>query len=1722
MINSPDISRVWNRIILILFLLRSIALFGQVPAGTVIQNIAHASYRSSGGISYTGSTNLVEFMVDPGYQMKIQMQVDASVVYPGDTLVYHIQLTNTGNISIPEYSILDTLMTGLEAVSTESEALIQGNIIKWTLTDLGSGETRQLDFQLRASPDLPAGFMLQNHAWYVLEDGRSGSSESISVITGAASELKLDLSMDKRIATMGDTLMYAISIQNTGNIASDETYLYTDLPEYVQFLSTSSAASRQNSIISWSIGALGIGAAWKDTLMVQVASFVPINTTITNYTYVSNREKVIGSAEISALINPWTLPISKIAEPGEYEAGDTISYSITLNNTSQWKVTGIVVRDTLPEGLSFISASHGADYSAPVLTWSLGAMEPRTSMTLTLDTRLDASVGNFSDLVNVASVETFNAGKSRDGYIVSLRKAPDLNLQNAAPSETAPGELLTYRLIYDNSGQVSATGISLVDTLPSQVEFVSASHNHSYNETNHSVEFTLADLDVLQGDTLSVTTRVLPLTPNGTQLVNAARISCAENEVSIARSNTMVLAAPALTLEHQSESHLLPGDTLEYVFSFSNEGNGIATGVEIKDTLSTHLSFIRGSGNTSYDPVTRTVTWAIGQLNPDSSASVLLQTKISKPMAPGSSISNSATISCNEGVLAGTTGSTIVHSPLLDVALSATIATAIPGETFGYTIMYRNLGDTTATEIMATDTLPNGVSFISASGGGLYDSEDHLVIWYPQDLLAFAHDSLIVVLQVNSPLENGSLISNKIHLQCQEGNESTSYIDLVVNSSPSLQLSIATQEEVFPGDTLIYQVSYMNAGSDMARDVQIIDTLSDVTHFQSATGLYVYDPIVGVLTWDLGELNSLDDGVFSIKVLIDPSFEDGSNFSNRTWIKSAETAPLSAQVVSTNILPMSLKLSARPNQILGNGIASSTLQAEVLSYSGNPVPDGFPVHFGSDHGTIPTALQAVSTQSGSSFSTLISDTVLSDAIQATIYAEARFSDTRSASDTTTVKFMMGGLEGSVLDYQGNPVSNVVIELQDRITKEILATTTSDASGYYFIFFPRSGVFNLVFTFIDGQGNPVSVTQPVSLGIPENGSVLTNTNSISGWICDSVTGAPVMEEGIEIVLQSVSDGLLKKSETGVSDTTYTDSTGAYLFSDLSPGRYQMSVKYHGVRSYSDGTLDINFTSSGLFVANANIAIRQSAFYMYKTVDKPEASIGDTLTYSIHYGSNQMSIADSVYLVDYLPAGLEFVGSSLETGSGLSLDHYDTQTNQVFFHALGLNVNETPVLTLKALIARHDQSANTLLENTAMLTDGIDTVFSRRDGRSLAKTRIVYPFLKMSKSVNRRIVETGDILTYTVKVENTNTVESAYALTIVDVLPRGFTYRAGSSRLEGDQYANPDRRQSTKYRTELEWAFDDTLKPGESLELKYRVICGIEAREGTLVNEVQTFAATKSGFQLQSNIAEASVVFQRGLFSDRGLVIGKVFFDDNGNGHHNRGEEAVAGVELFTENGVRVTTDKYGKYSIPDIAAGMHAIRVNQSTLPEGCELLLDSPDNLNDARSKIFWIKSGSMAKVNFSVTRMTVTSQLSGVVYEDENRNNHFDENESGKGGIHLILDDSIRTVTDSSGYYLFKDIIHGSHILTLDSLENDSASELEMDSLQLTGMTPMHHELNIEEDSELNVPMSLKNLSTSQVTLGGDSLRLGIEQIDSLSIISTDSLSTPADQGDFLKGDKE
>lgn len=122
----------------------------------------------------------------------------------------------------------------------------------------------------------------------------------------------------------------------------------------------------------------------------------------------------------------------------------------------------------------------------------------------------------------------------------------NLYLSKNAPVNIEQGGTMTYTLYFNNFGKVAASSVTLEDTLPLDVEFISASDEGTYDTETNKVTWDIGTVDSFSGGTMTVNVRISEEVNTGTVIHSTASISTTTLETryddNVARVSTSVIA----------------------------------------------------------------------------------------------------------------------------------------------------------------------------------------------------------------------------------------------------------------------------------------------------------------------------------------------------------------------------------------------------------------------------------------------------------------------------------------------------------------------------------------------------------------------------------------------------------------------------------------------------------------------------------------------------------------------------------------------------------------------------------------------------------------------------------------------------------------------------------------------------------------------------------------------------------------------------------------------------------------------------------------------------------------------------------------------------------------------------------------------------------------------------------------------------------------------------
>ena len=535
----------------------------------------------------------------------------------------------------------------------------------------------------------------------------------------------------------------------------------------------------------------------------------------------------------------------------------------------------------------------------------------------------------------------------------------------------------------------------------------------------------------------------------------------------------------------------------------------------------------------------------------------------------------------------------------------------------------------------------------------------------------------------------------------------------------------------------------------------------------------------------------------------------------------------------------------------------------------------------------------------------------------------------AASITGTTWFESGGTQG-VLDAGDRRLPGWTVEVVDVATNTVVRTTVTDAQGNYRVGDLIPGVV-LAVRFRDPANNVV-------FGVPVNGNTGQGT---SGAACNPAAAlaggsASSCVERDSITQLSV---VLRPGENLPQQSLPVDPSGVVYDATTRrpvPGSVVTLAPVGVCTGYDPATSLVNVAAGGYGVTGNATSMTVGADGFYQFLFSPSAPASCTFALTVTP-----------------PAGYSFVSTAIPPQSTLLAPPGGPTVTFAVQPQAGAPAAQPGVLTTYHLTLNGGSAATNIIHNHIPLDPTSPTGIS------------------IQKQANRQRAEIGETVLYTITIRHTSG-QSLPQVTVRDRAPAGFTYIAGTARVNGTPIADPIGAPGPVLGYTV-----GGIAAGQTLVLTYRMRVGVGAAEGDGINRARGHGCgTPAGClnpatllpipgSVPSNEAQARVRVEGGVFGPEAHLLGKIFVDCNRNSVQDAEELGIPGVRLYFEDGSFMVSDSEGKYSMSGLVPRSHTLKVDPLTLPRGSRLTTSSNRNLGDANSLFIDLKRGELHRADF-------------------------------------------------------------------------------------------------------------------------------------------------------------
>ena len=1229
----------------------------------------------------------------------------------GDNVTYTIVVSNDGAADAKNVVVKDILAPGFKFI----EANYGGVYDELTRT-----VTWIVDVNAKGHVDLTIKVIVEDYG--VLTNnvtvGNKTSSVNITV-----PEIIPNKTADIENPNFGDEVTYTVNITNVGKSNAVNVAVRDVLGEGLELISADGGVYNPiTRTITWTVN-LNSGETKSFKVVAKVIGY----GNVTNSLVVGNKTSAV-DVDVPEIIP------SKDADNKYPNFGDSIDYTITVNNIGKADAKHVVVVDRLDNGLKYVSSSHNGVYdeASHTVTWVVDIAAGSS-----LDLTVTAVADEYGVLTNIVSVGDKSA-------------SVDVNVPEIIPNKTADienpnfGDNVTYTVTVTNDGNADAKAVVVRDVLGKDLKFVSATGTYTFDEATNTITWTV-DVDAGKTETFTVVATVI----NYGNVTNSLVVG----NKTFNKNVTVPEITPDKTVDKENPNF---GDNLTYTVTVKNEGNGNANDVIIVDALGKGLEYVSSTGN--YDNKTNTITWKVDLASGETKTFTVVAKIVGY------------TDVTNEVTVGNKTAAVTVDIPEIIPAKDVNNTTPNFGDKVEYTITVNNNANKDAKQVVIVDTLGKGLKFINASHNGKYDESTRTITWI---IDLGAGES--AVFSVNAAVEAYGNINNTVVV----GNKSATKNITVPEIIPGKSVDV---ENPNFGDTVTYTVVVTNNGVVDAKQVVVKDILDKGLKFVKATGEYTFDEDSHTVTWiiDLAKGESQTFYVTAVAEAYGVLINDVTVGDNTA----------SADVVVPEIIPDKTANITNPN--FGDKVDYTvTVTNDGMGDANNVVivdrlGEGLTFVSASDNGvwdpvkrTVTWIVDLAKCES-KVFSVIATVSGYGNVTNSLVVGNKTISVNVTVPEIIPDKTV--GIEnpnfGDNVTYTVKVTNDGIGDANNVVVKDILGEglTFVDATGNY-TFDEATRTVTWIVDLAKGESRTFYVNAIVSgYGNVTNSLVVGNkTTGVNVTVPEinpdktaNITN-PNFGDKVDYTVTVTNDGMGDAKDVVVRDVLgeglkFVSATGNYSFDevtrtvtwivDLAKGESKVFSVIATVVGYGNVT---NSLVVGNKTAGVNVTVPE--IIPDKTANISNPNFGDNVNYTVTVTNDGIGDAKDVVVRDILGEDLKFVSA---TGNYT----FDEATRTVTW-IVDLAKGESKVFSVIATVSGYGNVTNSLVV-----------------GNKTTGVNVTVPEINPDKTVDNEIPNFGDNVTYTVTVTNDG-IGDANNVVITDVLDKGLKFLNATGNFTYDE-------------------------------------------------------------------------------------------------------------------------------------------------------------------------------------------------------------------------------------------------------------------------------------------------------------------------------------------------
>lgn len=726
--------------------LPSITIVGRPQVNGTITNTVSIT-AATADADASNNTSTFDITVNAGADMSVTKTVAPNPVEVGSPVVWSITPRNNGPMAATNITVSDPLPAGQTFVSVSaSECSYDGgsNTVTCLFPGPVASGTNLPVIQLTTTATAVGSVSNTVTVGSAVADPNSSNNSATRALTVQAvgSDLSLTKLASPAIQPIGGAVSYTLTARNLGPspVPAGAVITITDPVPAEMTALTATGSGWTCNIVSNTVtctrsGPLALNAVTPAiTITAQtLTAGVIANTACVTATGTAgdpNAANDCNTAPTTTTATTADVAISQTASPNPVSGGFPLTYTLTVTNNGPDPATSVVVSDALPTAV-FVSAtpSVGTCSGTSTVTCSLGTLANGASETIVIIIRPLNGPGTRNNTATVSS-QIGDPVSANNSSTIPVTITAGVDIQQtvvASPSTVLQGAPMTFVITTRNGGPAQATGVTMTDTLPANIRILSITASQGSCPTAPALNTPLAaastlacNIGTLNANTQQTVTVIAEPTAVGSG-TNSASATSAGAEFDL--SNNSASAAYTVT-PPQMDLSVIKIDTIDpvavntdfqYAITITNNGPSRANNVVLTENTPPQFTYVgittsKGSCAGTAPIVCSIDTMAAGE--------VVTLTLTMTASTIGSYVNNAAVAATEPDTnpLNDTTNEQTTAKQAADLAITKT-GTPNPvrlNENITFLLTVSNNGPAMSVITTVSDTLPAGVSFVSA------------------------------------------------------------------------------------------------------------------------------------------------------------------------------------------------------------------------------------------------------------------------------------------------------------------------------------------------------------------------------------------------------------------------------------------------------------------------------------------------------------------------------------------------------------------------------------------------------------------------------------------------------------------------------------------------------------------------------------------------------------------------------------------------------------------------------------------------------------------------------------------------------------------------------------------------------------------------------------------------------------------------------------------------